>query len=418
VSVQLSDEEVLSRLRLIDQYGGIRTAARASGMKRSGLQRAVAAARARWGEGTSRLIDRAPQVHAPVPEHIVPPPVTLTERLEISRLKADLSSVKSRLTETEAALVHERHALETVMGLREAAPPPPVMWDIWNREPEGSGIPMFAWSDWHAGETVDPKQVYNYNEFNLAILAKRVERLVERSIYLSTQHTVKSDTSKAVIILGGDFCSGWIHEELVATDECTPLQAVHIVTRLLNTALSRMADVFEQLTVVCVPGNHGRLMKRPPGKLGAYQAMDWLVYSLLKDQFADDDDITFHIPAEGDMILPVLSTRYFIAHGHELGVKGGDGIIGSIGPIMRGRQKAGRMSASLGRDFDIMVLGHFHNMLWLPGNGLIVNNCLIGYSEYARAQKYVATPPSQLLWFTHPKFGAINPIEVFLEDVH
>lgn len=417
MSSQLSDEEVLSRLRLIDEYGGIRTAARAAGIKRSGLQRAVVAARLRWGEGTSRLVDRAPKVHTPVPEHVVPLPVTLTERLEIARLKSDLSSVKNRLAETETALMTERHALETAMGLRETALPP-VMWDIWNKEPEGSGIPMFLWSDFHAGEVVDPLQVYGANKFDLEILAKRVERLVERSIYLATQHTVKADTSQAVIILGGDMVSGWLHDELIATDACTPLQAVHIVTGLLNTALNRMADVFDRLTVVCVPGNHGRLMRRPPGKLGAYQSFDWLIYSWLKDQFTDDDDIMFCIPAEGDMILPVLNTRYCIMHGHELGVKGGDGLIGSIGPIMRGRQKVGRMGASLGRDFDILVLGHFHTHIWLPGSGVIVNNCLIGYNEYARAQKYVATPPSQLLWFTHPKFGAINPIEVFLEDVH
>jgi hypothetical protein len=43
-----------------------------------------------------------------------------------------------------------------------------------------------------------------------------------------------------------------------------------------------------------------------------------------------------------------------------LGVKGGDGIIGAIGPIMRGEIKKSGQSAALGLEYDINIMGHWH----------------------------------------------------------
>ena len=323
--------------------------------------------------------------------------------------------MKRRLEETEKALLNERQLNKTILGIKDG-PIAPLSMPAISSIGGSPGVPMFLWSDFHIGERVDPEQVYGYNEFDINIAQGRVSRLVNKCIDLATNHVTHPDYEYAVVILGGDFVSGWLHEELVATDCCTPLQAVRYAVQMLTGALQRMTDAFKRLTVVCVPGNHGRLMKRPPAKLGAYQAFDWLIYSMLQDFFAPDTRLSFIIPAEGDVVLNVAGTRYLIMHGHELGVKGGDGLIGSIGPMMRGRLKAGRSSASLGRDFDVLVLGHFHQSIWLPGSGLIVNNSLIGFSEYCKQMRFVATPPSQTMWFSHERYGPIRGDQIFLED--
>jgi hypothetical protein len=47
-----------------------------------------------------------------------------------------------------------------------------------------------------------------------------------------------------------------------------------------------------------------------------------------------------------DVHYRVYALRFLFNHGDTLGVKGGDGIIGAIGPIMRGEAAAGdRMQA-------------------------------------------------------------------------
>ncbi len=412
-----TDNILRSFIAEIRKHGSVNATARATGISRGTWTSRVVAIKERFGihplEFDANGADK-PRVRVKATSEPVPLP-TLTERIEIAALKASILDLKRTLSETETALRHDRHALKSSAELREMRPET-IEWEAGEHPEDSPGIPMFLWSDWHVGETVDPEQVYHYNRYNKETCFARVQSMVERSIYLSTKHIANPDTESAVIILGGDFVSGWLHEELIATDWCTPLQATHQASGLLCAAIKRMREVFSKLTIVCVPGNHGRLMKRPPGKMGAYQSFDWLIYSWLSEQFADDSAIEMIIPASGDYNLKVYNTRYNIQHGHELGVKGGDGLIGSIGPMMRGRQKAGRAGSSLGREFDIMVLGHFHQDLWLASQGLIVNNCLIGYNEYAKKQKYVAAPPSQKLWFTHPRMGAVCPIEVFTEE--
>jgi hypothetical protein len=55
-------------------------------------------------------------------------------------------------------------------------------------------------------------------------------------------------------------------------------------------------------------------------------------------------------------------------------------------------------------------------MLWLPG--VIVNNALKGYDEYAMLQlRALYSRPSQALWFHHPEHGITARWEIFLEKL-
>jgi hypothetical protein len=110
----------------------------------------------------------------------------------------------------------------------------------------------------------------------------------------------------------------------------------------------------------------------------------------------------------------VYGTRFLLTHGDALGVKGGDGIIGSIGPIMRGSIKVRDQEIQLGEQIDMILMGHWHQMLWLPR--VIVNNCLKGFDEFARlAVRAPFSRPSQALFFVHPQHGITARWEVFLE---
>ncbi|OYX81959.1 MAG: hypothetical protein B7Y84_20190, partial [Azorhizobium sp. 32-67-21] len=100
----------------------------------------------------------------------------------------------------------------------------------------------------------------------------------------------------------------------------------------------------------------------------------------------------------------IFSQRYLALHGDMLGVKGGDGIIGAIGPIMRGEVKTRGQAASSGRDYDVLLMGHWHQELWLPR--AIVANSLKGFDEFAKnALRAPPSEPSQPLWFVHPRRG-------------
>jgi hypothetical protein len=98
-----------------------------------------------------------------------------------------------------------------------------------------------------------------------------------------------------------------------------------------------------------------------------------------------------------------------------MGVKGGDGIIGALGPIMRGEIKIRNSYSQIDHAYDILCIGHWHQALKLPR--AIVNNTIKGYDEYAK--KILRAPfshPSQVLWFTHIKYGVVDFYEVFVDN--
>jgi hypothetical protein len=87
----------------------------------------------------------------------------------------------------------------------------------------------------------------------------------------------------------------------------------------------------------------------------------------------------------------VLDQRYLAIHGDMMGVKGGDGIIGAIGPIMRGSLKVRDYGAATNQEHDMLVLGHWHQPLCLPR--AIVANTLKGTCESGEFVKNVLRAP-------------------------
>ncbi len=143
---------------------------------------------------------------------------------------------------------------------------------------------------------------------------------------------------------------------------------------------------------------------------------EWNIYCNLVREYRKNDRITFDVPNQTDARFRVYGHRYLLTHGDNLGVKGGDGIIGALGPIMRGTIKIRNAESQIGRDFDTVLMGHWHQYLTLPG--LIVNNSLKGTDEYARlALRAPHSRPSQALWFTHPEHGITAHWQVYLEGL-
>lgn len=366
--------------------------------------------------------DTAAAPKAPSKPTKAPPAVTAetepsaAERREIMSLRDELSRTKKLLRDLDAGQIAMDRVLQMVGFLRDNPQPVPD----WLVHPHGDqhtpGTPIFHWSDWHIGETVLPEEVYWRNEFNQDVAEERVRLLVERSIGLAFDSVVKPEYPGAVLVFGGDSVSGQLHEELLATDWCPPTVAAGWCISRKAWAIREMVRAFGRLVIVCVPGNHGRLAKKPWAKRGATACFDHLIFAALREMFEGDDRIAWVIPPDGEALIQVAGTRYLTMHGHELGVKGGDGIIGSLGPIARGAMKVGGAERSVGRDFDILLLGHFHQELWLPAKGIVVGGTLKGFDEYSRRERYRFNPASQLMFFSHPKWGPIMPFTIHLQD--
>lgn len=389
---RLTDAELVDTLRLIRAHGSASAAAKYMGIAARGMRERKLQAEARGLTADTPVLDEA-------------------GKLKIA-LRAAHADIKALQVERDTA-----ESIRTrIYNLASRTPEPPSWLTPKRTKSHQPGVPMTIWSDWHFGEVVRPEEVAGFNEFNLEIATARVEKLVNTTIDLCRNHMGGTENTYPgiVVMLGGDMMSGDIHEELFATNDRTTQQTINDLTDVLAAALERMADEFGRVFVPCVVGNHGRASKKPRMKGRVYTSHEWNVYCSLERHFRNDKRLTFFIPGETDAYFKVYGHRFLLTHGDSLGVKGGDGIIGAIGPIMRGSIKVGNSEAAIGRNVDTIVMGHWHQMLWLPG--CIVNGALKGYDEFARlALRAPYSRPSQGLWFVHPQHGITAKWEVFLE---
>jgi len=172
---------------------------------------------------------------------------------------------------------------------------------------------------------------------------------------------------------------------------------------------------FGRVYVPAVAGNHGRATVRPEFKRYVRNNFDWLLYELLHREFANDKRIQVDTRDANEVYYRVYGKRFFLNHGDMMGVKGGDGIIGAIGPIMRGEVKMRAHAASSGMEYDVMIIGHWHQQIWLPR--AIVANTMKGYDEYAKnALRAPITAPSQPLFFVHPRYGITSKWDILCEE--
>ena len=328
----------------------------------------------------------------------------LFDRLAESKLEIrDLHNAK--------ALDH-RFVRETIFGLSSARPDPPS-WIISSPAARKSpGVPTLFASDWHWGEVVDPEQINGVNKFNLQIAHRRAKALVSRTVDLLKNHMVNPTYPGIVFALGGDMVSGDIHDELRESNELATIPTVLDLLEVLCASVNSLADAFGHVHIPCVTGNHGRNTLKMRAKGRVHTSYDWLLYCLLEREFKADKRVSFQVSSGPDCSYSIFGHRYCLTHGDQF--RGGDGMVGALGPILRGDHKKRSRNGQIGLEYDTMLLGHWHQYCHL--GRVIVNGSLKGYDEYANSGNFGYEMPKQALFMTHPKHGITFAMPVVLED--
>jgi hypothetical protein len=383
-------------------------AADALGKHRTTIARDLTQIRAKFGLEPDWALYAEPKVEEE-PIQVEP------DHKEIVRLRDENAKLRRQLLEGHRSEL-DNEAIREILGGFSAHEADPPKWTVDVQSSGGATmqVPMTIWSDWHVGEVVSLEETSGVNEYNKAIFQDRVRRLVSRTIDLLKNHG-PGNYPGIIVNLIGDLVSGGLHPELAKTDEEESIPSVLTTVDVLIWAFEQLISEFGQVFVPCASGNHGRSTPKPEYKRYVFKNFDWLICQLVARHFMHRPEIVFSIPSSNEVNYRVFGKRYLAMHGDMMGVRGGDGIIGSIGPISRGAMKVGKQHAVIGSDFDTLVIGHFHQALWLPG--VIVNNTLKGFDEYCKnSLRAPPSTPSQSLWLEHPKWGRTAMREVFVED--
>jgi hypothetical protein len=313
-----------------------------------------------------------------------------------------IADLRRQLTEAQGE-AQTAEALREFLGTAKLAVNE-LQLPTWAYEPKKAkapGVPKIMISDIHWGERVRPSQIGGVNAYNLAIAHRRFAQIIHTTIALCKILDPGMTYPGIVMPLGGDMVSGNIHDELAATNELNTMPTLMDLYKVLVPAIKLMADTFGRVFLPCVSGNHDRDTKKIWSKDRNHTSFGWLLYQFLAAHFENDKRITFYIPDGSDALYRIYGTRYLLTHGDQF--RGGDGIIGPLGPVTRGEQKKNTRNAAVGQDYDVMEFGHFHKRMLtarLRGNG-----SLKGYDEYAADNNFGFEPASQNFWVTHPDHG-------------
>ena len=384
----LSDGQLLEALRAYEEFNGNKTkAAESIGVNRNTYINRLSVARQKFEAGVDPVSGLDTNRDAEGIDNQL-----LRDR--IRKLEAQLSTIQR--DNLDAEFVKKK-----ILKLSDQ----PVSVPNWMIKPkassESTGVPTLLASDWHWGEVVDPRQVNGVNEYNIGIAQDRAKVMVETTVELLKEHIKHKQYPGIVFALGGDMVSGDIHEELSVSNEKEIMPTVLDLWATLAWCIDTLAKEFGNVFVPCVTGNHGRNTHKIRAKGRNFTSFDWLVYQFLAKRFENDKRVKFHIPDGSDAHYQLYNHRYVLTHGDQF--RGGDGMIGALGPIIRGDHKKRSRNSQIDMDYDTLLLGHWHQLIQLQR--LIVNGSLKGYDEYAYQNNFPFEPPRQALWITHEKYG-------------
>lgn len=322
-----------------------------------------------------------------------------------------LKHLKKELAKTQEQVLTDDIVRKEILGIADTK----LALPDWLLKPGKSdkitGVPTLFASDWHWSEVVRPSEIGGVNQYNLPIAHRRAENMINIAVRLLKHYIRDAEYPGIVYALGGDMISGDIHEELKETNEIESIPAVLDIFGVLVKSISTLAAEFGKVFVPCVTGNHGRTSKKPRAKRRNHTNFDWLIYQLLSRHFVNDPRVTFLIPDGSDALYRVYGHRYLLTHGDQF--RGGDGMIGMLGPVLRGDHKKRTRNSQVNQGYDTMIMGHWHQLTQLAR--VIVNGSLKGYDEYAAAGNFTFEPPAQALWITHPQHGITFSMPIYVD---
>lgn len=331
---------------------------------------------------------------------------------QIDKSQRESNDAKDRARIAEESYDRVSRELDLILGLTHGLSEPPTWLTSPKKSSKHRGTPWLLLSDLHLDEVVQPAEVLGMNSYNRKIAEMRLENTFTGATKIARDYWTGITYDGIVAPLMGDLYSGDIHEELTQTNEDTLLGSILHWVDHLGAGLTLLADEFGKVHVPVVVGNHSRRTRKPRSKFRARDNFDWFTGHLLAKMFKADKRITFDVSESPDTIVQSYGHRVMVTHGDQ--ANGGNGIGGAFMPIMRLDAKKRARQAAVNQQFDLMVLGHWHTLMFAPQ--FVVNGTTKGYDEYAFTSNFGYEPPSQAMFLMTPEHGKTFTAPVFCAD--
>ncbi len=256
-------------------------------------------------------------------------------------------------------------------------------------------------SDNHADQVVTPDEVDGLETYDFPISVRRHEVLVEELLKW-TQNSLQNFRFKKLCIFGlGDYTSGEIHGHANRSYFGDSFTNDLAIAQLFGQMFRELSAYFEEVDIVTVIGNHGRLTDKIEfTKEAVATNHDTLIMKIAEIYCLDIDNITFDFPSGLSTIKEVEGWNFFLHHGH--GKKGSSKVwaqaekkASTIVPLHRGK-------------VHYFCSGHYHSQGEAPANGgarMLGNGAFLACDGFSYQSLEAASEPCQLLFAVHRKNG-------------
>ncbi len=321
----------------------------------------------------------------------------------------ELRRVNARLMRRVASKdANEAQYLEVLYrAVKDAAvvvgQPPRVNAAVRDRRKGAGEVAVLHTTDWQLGKRCGLPGSPDY--YDADVCEARIRYMLEKVGRITEVQRADHPVREFNLLLGGDLSEGAgnIFPGQAYEVDSSRFEQLFRVANLIEHLVRGALEMFEEVTVDEVPGNHGR-----PGRKGDAPKddnMDLIAGKIARDRIGSHPRLRWDEPSGWHRIVEVGKYRAILVHGDQ--VKSFGGNLPAFG-IMR---KATAWASGVVPDFADLYMGHFHSemTLTMPNGGRVyMTPSTESGSEYAREFVAAKGKPAQRLHFVDPVKGRVT----------
>ena len=258
-------------------------------------------------------------------------------------------------------------------------------------------------SDQHFDEIIEPEQVQGLEEFNFPIAMRRAENYVHRTLEITQQTLSNYQFKNLWLLCYGDGSNGEIHNGVSRSAYRNQFRNCFAIGQVTALMIRDLAPYFQNVHVICVPGNHGRTTLKKDFNTPR-DSWDYMIAETARMLCGNLTNVDFQIPNAYAVNVDINGHVFAIEHGDD--VKSWNSI--PYYGLERKSRRLAALNAAQQLKIDYFVFGHFHNpsMLAQMGNSeTIINGAWKATDPYTLATYGSFVEPSQWVHGIHPKQG-------------
>ena len=218
----------------------------------------------------------------------------------------------------------------------------------------------------------------------------------------------------------GDFLHGKLRVEDEVTNDYPTAPAVLCAAWVLYQFIIKLTPHFTKIEIVCAPGNHARLTKKPEANRYIEENMETIAFGIVKSLLQTKNELKGKV----SLIVPNTEVYTFTRLGHKIKLGHGDHIKGGGGisdipqyGLHREMLRQYKNDARAGQQEGIKIIeyGHFHDSNLLS-NLLFVNGAMCFTSPWALHRFGAYAEPTQWLYYTSEKYAFSKPNPLSLKE--